>query len=103
MGCFVPSLSFPFLRVALDGGFNTAPPPFFASPSYTDMRLLNIDGFIAFKGFFSIIFDLLFMTQHYILYTDRTDIYANLNGDSANDGLKSEKQKLIYEDEEEDA
>lgn len=48
-------------------------------------------------GFFSIVFDLLFMTQHYILYTDRTDIYAN---SGTNDSLKSEKQKLIYEDEE---
>ena len=40
------------------------------------------------------------MVQHYILYTDRTDINVGKRAVNDGDSLKSEKEKLIYEDEE---
>lgn len=40
-------------------------------------------------GFVSIAFDLLFMTQHYILYRDRTDYYLS--------SVDEERRRLIVE------
>ena len=40
-------------------------------------------------GFVSIFFDLLFMTQHYILYRDRTDYYLST--------VDEERRRLIAE------
>ncbi|KAG0178269.1 hypothetical protein DFQ28_004759 [Apophysomyces sp. BC1034] len=40
-------------------------------------------------GFVSIAFDLIFMTQHYLLYPDRTDFYLN--------SVEDERRRLIVE------
>ena len=44
-------------------------------------------------GFLSIFFDLVFMTQHYVLYRDRTDFYAPLS--MAENDTSSERQGLL--------
>ncbi|GJJ68907.1 cystinosin [Entomortierella parvispora] len=44
-------------------------------------------------GFLSIFFDLVFMTQHYVLYRDRTDFYAPLS--MAESDTNSERQGLL--------
>lgn len=40
-------------------------------------------------GFVAIAFDLLFMTQHYVLYRDRTDFYLNT--------VDEERRRLLTE------
>ncbi|KAF8925549.1 PQ loop repeat-domain-containing protein [Dissophora ornata] len=47
-------------------------------------------------GFLSIAFDLVFMTQHYILYRDRTDHYVSLyNSSRDEEGYVDERQGLL--------
>ncbi|KAF9438806.1 hypothetical protein BGZ76_004405 [Entomortierella beljakovae] len=53
-------------------------------------------------GFLSIAFDLVFITQHYILYRDRTDHYIESNKDISRDESSSSSSSQDSEEEEEE-
>lgn len=61
----------------------------FSRWSHVDSGTHFVWGGFSGLGFVAIAFDLLFMTQHYILYRDRTDFYLS--------SVDEERRRLIAE------